>query len=364
MKFVVFRLTRLWIGVTITKDAIARADPQAGGMIMANNQKPVELKTVRRNDVVRCEKCGEDYAVTYKRCPFCDEKQRSGGVIGRRVSNTRGGGYGGNRVNPLQVVVLVLSLILIIAALYIVFHAVAPLFNRGSKTPSGSESASSASGSQAPAPASSAPGTGDVSQPSVEPAGSEQPPVIQVDSLSLNYSDITLQADQSVRITARVSPENAEVAWSSSNESAAVVGADGTVTNVNTGASLVNVTITATAGDKTAECIVRMRGGSSGTAAPSSTSDPTTPGATSGGMTPGSASSAAGGKRGVVSNAGSGLRVRSGPGSDNSVIASLTNGSAVNILEDSGTGWYKVTFVGANGQNIEGYVSKDYITVQ
>ena len=26
----------------------------------------------RRNDVIRCENCGEDYSITYKRCPFCD----------------------------------------------------------------------------------------------------------------------------------------------------------------------------------------------------------------------------------------------------------------------------------------------------
>ena len=24
----------------------------------------------RRNDVIRCENCGEEYSVTYKRCPF------------------------------------------------------------------------------------------------------------------------------------------------------------------------------------------------------------------------------------------------------------------------------------------------------
>ena len=32
----------------------------------------------RRNDVIRCEKCGEDYSVTYKRCPFCDERPGRG----------------------------------------------------------------------------------------------------------------------------------------------------------------------------------------------------------------------------------------------------------------------------------------------
>ena len=72
----------------------------------------------RRNDVIRCDKCGEYYATTYKRCPFCDERPGRGGGSGRRVANTRGGGYGGP-VNPVQVVALVISLVLIIAALFI-----------------------------------------------------------------------------------------------------------------------------------------------------------------------------------------------------------------------------------------------------
>ena len=81
----------------------------------------------RRNDVIRCDKCGEYYATTYKRCPFCDERPGRGGGSGRRVANTRGGGYGGP-VNPVQVVALVISLVLIIAALFIVFTKLLPLF--------------------------------------------------------------------------------------------------------------------------------------------------------------------------------------------------------------------------------------------
>ena len=28
--------------------------------------------------MIRCEKCGEEYSVTYKRCPFCDERPSRG----------------------------------------------------------------------------------------------------------------------------------------------------------------------------------------------------------------------------------------------------------------------------------------------
>ena len=51
-------------------------------------------------------------------------------------------------------------------------------------------------------------------------------------------------------------PADAEITWSSSDESAATVSPEGVVSNVNTGSSQVKVTITATAGDKTAECVV------------------------------------------------------------------------------------------------------------
>ena len=40
---------------------------------------------VRRNEMIHCENCGEDYASTYKRCPFCDEVNHSGG---RRADRT------------------------------------------------------------------------------------------------------------------------------------------------------------------------------------------------------------------------------------------------------------------------------------
>ena len=39
----------------------------------------------RRNDMNYCENCGEYYAKTYKRCPFCDERSGAGG---RRAART------------------------------------------------------------------------------------------------------------------------------------------------------------------------------------------------------------------------------------------------------------------------------------
>ena len=35
---------------------------------------PAKRPTGARNETVECEYCGERYAITYKRCPFCDER--------------------------------------------------------------------------------------------------------------------------------------------------------------------------------------------------------------------------------------------------------------------------------------------------
>lgn len=246
--------------------------------------KQQKTKPIRRNDVIHCENCGEDYSVTYKRCPFCDERPAKNGrprtAGGRRVA---GGGRSGRPANPLQVAALVGSLVLIIVAMYIVFTSLAPLFSKGEDDPGGSQADPGASTSQTGPDASSTPSgsQGDISQPGPEP-----PVTVDVTSLTLDKSDFTLQAGESATIQAAVVPADAEITWSSSDESAATVSPEGVVSNVNTGSSQVKVTITATAGDKTAECVVFCRAG-------------------------GGAGSSSSGTTGTVAGAGSGLFVRS-----------------------------------------------------
>lgn len=91
-------------------------------------------------------------------------------------------------------------------------------------------------------------------------------------------------------------------------------------------------------GAKTAECVVFCRAG-------------------------GGAGSSSSGTTGTVTGAGSGLFVRSGPGSGNEAIATILEGNTVTILEDMGNGWYRISFIGSGGRATEGYVSKDYIKV-
>ena len=151
--------------------------------------------TGARNETVRCENCGEYYAVTYKRCPFCeeqeeyrrtrarddyddeeyeaevydeDEPRHRGGK--RLKTNTRGGGYGGGPT-PLQIVGWVISLALIAAAIYIVVTIIGPFIHRGEEAVN---PGSSPVISDTPAPSDSAePQPSDSAEP--QPSGSQDP---------------------------------------------------------------------------------------------------------------------------------------------------------------------------------------------
>ena len=91
-----------------------------------------------------------------------------------------------------------------------------------------------------------------------------------------------------------------------------------------------------------------------------STTTPTTPSTGTTTSSTGTAMNATG----VVTGAGSGLNARTGPGSSYQAVATLGNGAEVKVLEDTGTGWYKVSFTGMGGSKVEAYASKDYITIR
>lgn len=79
---------------------------------------------------------------------------------------------------------------------------------------------------------------------------------VEVESVTLNKTELELVEEEHETLTATVLPENATdktVTWSSSDEAVATV-ADGVVTAVKAGTA----TITATAGDKSASCIVTV----------------------------------------------------------------------------------------------------------
>lgn len=288
----------------------------------------------RNTDVIRCENCGEEYSTTYKRCPFCDE--RPGGrsyppVGGRRVAGGSRSGRGG-QPNPLQVAGLVISLVLIIAAVVIVFTTLSPLLF--GSTPSGSNSGG----------ASVSTSTGNVT----------------LESLTLSRTDedqVALQAGESFQLTVTTVPEDAQVTveWTSSNEDIATVDEYGNITNVYKGSDQVPVTITAAAGGQTASCAILCTGDGTG-------ENIDTSGDTTGGGTTTSGNTLAPNTDAVITGVGGGgLNIRSGPGTDYSVQASTSDGATVTVLEKAENGWYHIRYATGGGNFEEGYVLGDYL---
>ena len=240
--------------------------------------------TGTRPEVVRCPYCGEDYSVTYKRCPFCDGKpapessfeddppaegRRSGSK--RLVSNTRGGGYGGGGWGPLRIVGTVVSLGLIVAAVWIVVSVVSPLVNRGSSLNSDQPSSppvtsSSAAPTGSPDSSASPAPTGGV-EPTRSPEPSGTIPASQTaTSFTLNRKDFTLsQAGDVWNLGPAFLPAGSTgtLTWSSSKPEVATVSDSGIVTAVAPGVTTITATM---AGGYTQECIVRCTwtGASSG----------------------------------------------------------------------------------------------------
>ena len=199
-------------------------------------------RTPTRNQMIHCDICGEDYAATYKRCPFCDgrppeaEDNRPSRRTGRRMTtNTRGGGYSSGPT-PAKIISTVVSLAFIVAAVCIVVSIVKPMIDRGSTPPLTSAT---------PAPSESA----QVS-PSPEVSPSPTVPADQTATgFTLDQSDFTLQNYGQVHtIHAAFSPGGSigYLEWTSSNPEVVSVDENGTVKGLGKSGGVSSVTITAT----------------------------------------------------------------------------------------------------------------------
>lgn len=321
--------------------------------------------TPRRSDVIRCEYCGEDYSVTYRRCPFCDDMASR--PTPRPTSHS---GKGGRRqiggvprsstpMEPVRIIGYALGFILIIAAIYIVYTMLSPLFGGGSDSSVSSVQSSvstSVSVSQSQPDVSTS--TPDVSTPDVSTsAPGVITPVVKTTAITLSTTDFTLKPDETAKITATLTPTNSdeEVVWISSDTSIATVAADGSVTNVNTGSSQKVVTVTATSGSVSVQCTVRCKPGSSGTATPPSTTTPTTPTTPTVPTTP-----VASGTVGVINS--DGVRIRTAPVTGEQQDTGYAN-SEVTILEKTPDNWYKIRYNSPSGQK-EGYISAQFVDIK
>ncbi|MBU5435706.1 Ig-like domain-containing protein [Pseudoflavonifractor sp. MSJ-37] len=207
-----------------------------------------------RNKMIHCDVCGEDYAATYRRCPFCNGRppeEDDGRRGGRRVAtNTRGGGYSSGPT-PAKVLTTVISLALIVAAVCIVVSIVKPMIDRGSTTtpPSATPVVSAT-----PAP---------TDDPAAEP--SVTPPADQTATgFTLSQSDFTLSHyGETHTISASFSPADSVgyLVWTSSAPNVVSVDENGTVKGIGKSNGVASATITATlkGTDIAQSCIVRVR---------------------------------------------------------------------------------------------------------
>lgn len=297
----------------------------------------------RNTDVIQCENCGEEYSVTYKRCPFCDERPaQSGyrGIVGRRIS--------GGKANPIQIFGLAVSLVLILTALIIVIRYVSPMF-MGNNPAHGSSSDQSST-------------------------GSSQTQVVEIQGLTLSRTDFSLQPNEPYQVIATTDPKGANVTitWTSANPNIATVDEFGNITNVYKGSDEVPVVITATVGDVTAQCTVHCLGDGTGenivpespdtSSESSSQSGSTSSGQSGSSNNQGSSVDFAPNTEVEITGASGGLNIRSGPGTTYEVKASTSNGATVEILEKAQDGWYKIKYSTGGGNYEEGYVLGTYLT--
>ena len=305
--------------------------------------------------MIRCPKCGEKYSDTYRECPFCEEEEalldgeeiRRSPRRGRRAAHSRQF----NLITPTLIVLILLMAGLLIYLLY------------------GDKLAEKFGGEKAPeTPVEDVtPGTmpeePDVQEPDdpsgIMPEEPDTPPQDEPEQpaeqepsdyetaaklpngLSLSTTDFTLKSLGESH-TIRVSGGSSTYQWMSQDDGIASVDQNGKVVAVSNG----TVNVLVTDGSKKAVCIVRVNA-----AGGTTTTTPAAP-AESGALKAGPA---------VVVNGGNGVRVRYGPGTNYEILASVSNGADIQIVESAGDGWYKITFSGAGGKITTGYMKGDFL---
>ena len=306
----------------------------------------------------RCPICGEKYSDTYKTCPFCEEEEalQSGSQIRRNT------GRGGKRAarsrqpNLLSPILIVLIVIMLALLVYLLFgDQIADRLSGGADgtqdqqvedvtpevpDPDGGdgtmpEDDGTGEGTE--------PNGGAVTTPETDPSG--LPETLTIAYMGSPREEFTMSVgDEPIPLTA--SGGSGTYTWSSSDDGIASVDASGNVTAISAG----QATLTVTDGSGKGTCLVRVRGGSTGTATTPSTGTTASGG---GSLTAGTAE---------VVNAGNGVRVRSQPNTSSEILATVPNGATVQVVQSAGNGWYQITFVASGGVTTTGYMMGTYLS--
>lgn len=338
-------------------------------------------------ELIHCNVCGEDYSPTYRRCPFCGERadartseeddfddgyvfdgqalfddapnadQAAPNKGGKRLAagNNPPPKSGGSRagapapksahydqpgaVNWVRVITFGISLVIIIAALIIVFTVIYPMIHTPDVPEEPTTPGTSTVEPNVPdEPATTPPVTEEPTPPASEPPAADPGVAANITNAAggLNVRSgpgTTYDVQDSLKNGDSVTiMEVTDNGW----YMITYIGKDG---KESTG-YVKSDYVTAKEGD---------------TPAVEPSEDPSpSPSPDSGSLKPGS--------KGKIVGAASGLNVRSGPGTTYSILASLFNGNEVTILEDAGNGWYKIAYSGANGKETVGYIMGTYVS--
>ena len=298
----------------------------------------------------RCPVCGEKYSDTYKDCPFCEEEEAL-----REGAKLRRGRRAAPRSRQFSLVTPTLIVLIFIMAGLLVYLLYGDQLKE--KFQKGGEDVTPPTEDVTPVkPEPVQPDKPDVTEPEPDDTPDSEPgtmPEAPSDTttttdygnmmalpsgLKLSTEDFTLRSVGETA-TIRASGGSGSYTWASEDDGVASVDQNGKVTAISQG----TVNVVVSDGSKKGVCIVRCN--VSGGAA-----TPTTP----------SGSSLKAGSAKVV-NGGNGVRVRSGPGTNYDILATISNGGSVKIVESAGDGWYKITFSDVGGVTTTGYMKGDFL---
>ncbi len=357
--------------------------------------------------LIHCDACGEDYSSTYRRCPFCGERNDPRRVSGRgdpasasryiptpppvrpaqeqeedlddgyvfdgqdafeyeeeeeyypprpkggkRLASKQGGqGFDLPPINWPRLITFLCSLVIIVAALVIVFTVIYPQL-RGNQDPASNASESvspSLSPTPDPIPTPDPANSQDVVQPT-EPVNPTPDPTTPVTTPPPSGGQRATIVNANGGLNVRPDPSRSNPPIAS-------------LVNGNT------IQVVSDAGGGWYEITFSGRGGSTmrgyimgdyiSTIAGTTTTTPPPAAST---QAPSTGGSPTVGRTGTIVNADGGLNVRPDPSRSNPPIASLVNGNTVQVVSDAGGGWYEVTFSGRGGSVMRGYIMGEYIS--
>lgn len=207
-------------------------------------------------ELVKCPCCGEEYSPSYRKCPFCEEEEAPKRVknkmrSGRRVTDKKKTHSGRGAL------IVILLFVLALLTWYLFGEKLMARFAQTEEPEPPVEDVTPPEGEGSDDPFYD-PTIGDTEPnaavpPAVDPAPGTDPNV-DVSNAQLSKIDFTANAGESVQLS--VTGTAAVPVWASKDTAVATVDSNGLVTAAGAGTTL----ITATVGDRTLECIVRVKG--------------------------------------------------------------------------------------------------------